>query len=106
MFFTRIETEHENYIYVRAGQKTSLKLNEERLQYHKTLMQRYVKSGGELELQCLYAIQSLIHKLEHPQGKLHYRAVISRAVSCGLRPGTRHSKYTMVTFYARDVKYS
>jgi hypothetical protein len=68
-----------------AGQKTSLKLNERRLLDNKKLMLRYIDGRGVLELQCLYAIQSLIHKLEHPQGKLHYRAV---------------------TFYARYIKYS
>jgi hypothetical protein len=67
-----------------AGQKTSLKLNERRLQDCEKLMLRYVDGRVELELQCLYAIQSLINKLEHPQGKLHYRAVTSHAVSCGL----------------------
>lgn len=63
------------YMCMCAGQKTSLKLNERRLQDYKKLMLRYVDTSGELEVQCLYAIQSLINKLEHPPGKLHYRAV-------------------------------
>jgi hypothetical protein len=71
-------------IYVCAGQKTSLKLNQSRFQQHGKLVLRYVDNKEALELQCLYAIQSLINKLEHPQGKLHYRAVTSVAVSCGL----------------------
>ncbi|PNF16446.1 hypothetical protein B7P43_G10313 [Cryptotermes secundus] len=52
------------------SQKTSLKLNERRLQDYKKLMLRYVDTSGELEVQCLYAIQSLINKLEHPPGLL------------------------------------
>jgi hypothetical protein len=67
---------------VYAGQKTSWKLNESRLHQHEKLMLRYIDNTAELELQCLYAIQSLINKLEHPQGKLHYRTVTSGAVSC------------------------
>jgi hypothetical protein len=58
-----------------AGQKTSWKLNEKRLLDRKVMILKYVEGKGELEVQCLYAIQSLIHMLEHPPGKLHYRAV-------------------------------
>jgi hypothetical protein len=62
-------------VYVGTGQKTSLKLNEGRFQQHEKLMLRYIDNKEVLELQCLYAVQALINKLEHPQGKLHYRAV-------------------------------
>jgi hypothetical protein len=58
-------------MYMYAGQKTSMKLNEKRIQDCEKLILRYVDSTVELELQCLYAIQSLINKLEHPQGNLH-----------------------------------
>lgn len=32
------------------------------------LLQRYVETNETLELQCLFAIQRLIVRLEHPQG--------------------------------------
>jgi hypothetical protein len=67
-----------------TGQKTSLKLNEQRLRDLVKLLVKYVDNREPLELEGLYAVQSLINKLEHPQGKLHYRAVVPCAVSCGL----------------------
>lgn len=44
------------------------KLNVEALQRHHKLFQKYVDNDPELELQCLYALQALIIKLESPQG--------------------------------------
>lgn len=32
------------------------------------LLEKYLDHRAESELQALYAIQSLVHKLEHPQG--------------------------------------
>jgi hypothetical protein len=58
-----------------TGQKTTWKLNEGHFQHHQKLVLKYVDNKEALELQCLYAVQSLINKLEHPQGKLHYRDV-------------------------------
>jgi hypothetical protein len=52
-----------------TGQKTSWKLNESHFQQHQKLVLKYVDNKEALELQCLYAVQSLINKLEHPQGK-------------------------------------
>ncbi|XP_021930528.1 eukaryotic translation initiation factor 4 gamma 3-like isoform X4 [Zootermopsis nevadensis] len=52
------------------SQKTTLKLNEDRFRQNQKLVLKYVDNKEELELQCLYAVQSLIHKLEHPQGLL------------------------------------
>lgn len=52
------------------SQKTSWKLNENRLHQHEKFMLRYIDNAAEMELHCLYAIQSLINKLEHPQGLL------------------------------------
>lgn len=37
---------------------------------HYKLLQKYVDNDATLELQCLYALQALINKLEHPQGLL------------------------------------
>lgn len=52
------------------SQKTSWKLNESHFQQHQKLVLKYVDNKEALELQCLYAVQSLINKLEHPQGLL------------------------------------
>jgi hypothetical protein len=54
-----------------TGQKTTWKLNEEQFQQNQKLVLKYVDNKEALELQCLYAVQSLVHKLEHPQGELH-----------------------------------
>lgn len=37
---------------------------------HCPLLQRYVDNLEEYELQCLFALQSLVHKWEHPPGLL------------------------------------
>jgi hypothetical protein len=50
------------------------KLNDINFQRHQKLVLRYVENKPELELQCLFAVQSLVHELEHPQGK-YYRTV-------------------------------
>lgn len=44
------------------------KLSNETLANHYNLIHRYVDNKPEYELQCLYALQALINKLEHPQG--------------------------------------
>lgn len=46
-----------------------MKFNDEVIKSHKDVLLHYIKSNPELELQALYAIQSLMHKLEHPSGK-------------------------------------
>ncbi|XP_066251122.1 eukaryotic translation initiation factor 4 gamma 3-like isoform X2 [Euwallacea similis] len=46
------------------------KLQPEILASHSKLIQKYVDANANYELQCLYALQSLVHKLEHPQGLL------------------------------------
>lgn len=45
------------------------KLNIDTLKGHYSLLHRFVDNKSEYELQCLYALQALISKLEHPQGK-------------------------------------
>ncbi|XP_018568899.1 eukaryotic translation initiation factor 4 gamma 1 isoform X2 [Anoplophora glabripennis] len=47
-----------------------LKLVPETLSAHNNLLLKYVDNNSTYELQCLYALQALIHKLEHPQGLL------------------------------------
>ncbi|BFZ23990.1 hypothetical protein BsWGS_27026 [Bradybaena similaris] len=46
----------------------TMKFNEDIVKTHKDVLQRYIKSNPDLELQALYAIQALMHKLEHPSG--------------------------------------
>ncbi|CAG5135958.1 unnamed protein product [Candidula unifasciata] len=46
----------------------TMKFNEDVVKTHKAVLQRYIKSNPDLELQALYAIQALMHKLEHPSG--------------------------------------
>ncbi|XP_074103148.1 uncharacterized protein LOC141530137 isoform X2 [Cotesia typhae] len=48
----------------------SWKLNEEMFNKLLRYIQHYVDTNFQLELQCLYAIQAYIYKLEHPQGVL------------------------------------
>lgn len=38
------------------------------LQAHYKLLQKYVDTNPNYELECLFALQSFIHKLEHPKG--------------------------------------
>lgn len=45
------------------------KLNGDTLKGHYSLIHRFVDNNPEYELQCLFALQALINKLEHPQGK-------------------------------------
>ncbi|KAJ9596730.1 hypothetical protein L9F63_012236 [Diploptera punctata] len=52
------------------SQKTTMKLNEKHLQNQQKLIIKFVDNNEERELQCLYAIQALLNKLEHPQGLL------------------------------------
>jgi translation initiation factor 4G len=40
------------------------------LKSHYKLLQKYVDNNSNYELQCLYALQALIQKLEHPKGLL------------------------------------
>ena len=55
----------ENAINESPGGK--LTLNSAKLSQDKLLL-RYVENKEELELQCLYAVQALVTKLQHPQG--------------------------------------
>ncbi|CAH1141154.1 unnamed protein product [Phyllotreta striolata] len=48
----------------------NLKLAPERLEQHTNLLLKYVDNNPGFELECLYALQALIHKMEHPQGLL------------------------------------
>ncbi|XP_049821977.1 eukaryotic translation initiation factor 4 gamma 3 isoform X3 [Aethina tumida] len=45
-------------------------LNLETFQRHMKLLQKYIDNNPMYELQCLYAIQALVHKMEHPKGLL------------------------------------
>jgi len=45
-------------------------VNTDKLKRRTNLIQRYIDHNDDLELQALYAVQSLVHKLEHPAGVL------------------------------------
>jgi translation initiation factor 4G len=47
-----------------------VKLVEGKIPERSILLQKYLDHKGELELQALYALQSLVHKLDHPKGLL------------------------------------
>ena len=40
------------------------------------LLQRYLDHNDTLELQALYALQALVHKLEHPPGLWSYNTIL------------------------------
>ncbi|XP_074654497.1 eukaryotic translation initiation factor 4 gamma 1-like isoform X3 [Tubulanus polymorphus] len=48
------------------GSGTSSKMDEQVLKKRSDLLQKYLDHSPELELQSLYALQALVHKLEHP----------------------------------------
>ena len=47
----------------------SYKLDNTKIQSRVVLLQKYLDHQAELELQALYALQALVHKLDHPPGK-------------------------------------
>lgn len=47
----------------------SYKLENSKIQSRVVLLQKYLDHQAELELQALYALQALVHKLDHPPGK-------------------------------------
>lgn len=60
-----------------TAQKT-IKLNVEHLQRHQRLITKYVDNNEQRGLECLYAVQALVHGLEHPQGKLIYHLLLEQ----------------------------
>jgi len=50
------------------GSGSSSKLDENLLKKRSVVLQKYLDHQAELELQALYALQALVHKLEHPPG--------------------------------------
>ncbi|XP_063235143.1 eukaryotic translation initiation factor 4 gamma 1-like isoform X2 [Bacillus rossius redtenbacheri] len=48
----------------------SWKLQEDSLMKNHSLLTKYIDNKEPLELQCLFALQALVHELEHPQGLL------------------------------------
>ncbi|XP_011306512.1 eukaryotic translation initiation factor 4 gamma 3 isoform X2 [Fopius arisanus] len=53
-----------------ATTAASWKLNSETFKSLLPLITRFVDTEPHLELQCLFAVQAYVHKLEHPQGVL------------------------------------
>lgn len=50
--------------------KQSYKLDQEALERYAQLLSRYIDNKENSELQCLYSLQNVIHRFEHPQGIL------------------------------------
>lgn len=54
-----------------VGEETGdIKMRAEAITSRSILLQKYLDHNGELELQALYALQALVHKLDHPAGLL------------------------------------
>ncbi|XP_062567019.1 eukaryotic translation initiation factor 4 gamma 1-like isoform X2 [Saccostrea cucullata] len=53
-----------------SGVGSSARVNPEVIKTRGDLLQKYLDHQAESELQALYALQALVHKLEHPQGVL------------------------------------
>lgn len=49
----------------------NFKLQKQTLTNHSNLLLKYIDNNSNYELEGLYALQALIHKLEHPQGMLY-----------------------------------
>lgn len=47
-------------------------VNERNLKAGTILLQRYIETKDDLEMECLFAIQLLMNKLEHPYGRKNY----------------------------------
>ncbi|XP_013779883.1 eukaryotic translation initiation factor 4 gamma 3-like [Limulus polyphemus] len=52
------------------GDQNRCELNAKTVALRTTVLQRYLDHKEELELQALYALQALVHRLEHPKGLL------------------------------------
>jgi len=53
------------------GVGSSRSLNIAVLKNYLNVLKKFVDGSDQLELQCLYALQALINKLEHPKGLLN-----------------------------------
>ena len=57
-----------------TGEGSSCKVDTERLKKRSILLQRFLDHDAKLELQALYALQALIHRLVHPTGD-HFQII-------------------------------
>ena len=55
---------------IAARGEKMFKVSEEDIKKRVPILQRYLDHQAELELQALYALQELVHGLEHPSGNL------------------------------------
>ena len=51
-------------------------LNQEDMQHRASLLKRVLDAKVDRETQALYAIQALIHRLEHPNSKYIFRSCL------------------------------
>lgn len=54
------------------------------MQGHYKLIQKYVDNNTAYEVQCLYSLQALIDKMEHPQGRYFLIYFLTYNIICFL----------------------
>ena len=54
----------------------NLTLETEAMQQRAVILKRYLDAKVERETQALFALQALVHKLEHPNSKLLFRTIL------------------------------
>ena len=57
------------FAVISDSSNTSCKCDQELLKPRKNLLQKYIDGDSQLELQALYALQSLFVALDHPPGR-------------------------------------
>ena len=60
----------------------------ENMDERKNLLRTYLDGNLEREKQALYALQSLMHRLEHPNSKFSFSSSFSFFDVCKVRTGT------------------
>jgi hypothetical protein len=69
LLFTRARHTFSNKEYcLFTGRGNSAKVDPSRITQRGVILQKYLDHQAEFELQALYALQALVHKLEHPPG--------------------------------------
>ena len=54
-----------------GGGQSGATLNQEAMQHRAVILKRILDAKVERETQALYALQALIHKLQHPNSEYH-----------------------------------
>ena len=67
-----------------SGEGTQCRVDEEKVKKRLVLLLKYLDHKETLELQALYALQTLVHRLEHPPSKhfsMFYISFLALAVT-------------------------